>query len=132
MAKDQQKWVCGHGNWAGTQYLGEWNSEGKRHGQGKMKWKNDEAYEGHWREDKRHGKGTMIYKNKYVVYTGDWAGDRREGFGKMTFKEKCVYEGQWKNNKMEGTGTFTWPRGKILEILLEIHWRSIGDCGVMI
>jgi hypothetical protein len=44
----------------GNEFEGEWNSNGKRNGQGTMKFANNDIYKGCWENDHIHGTG--MYK----------------------------------------------------------------------
>ena len=64
----------------GSQYMGERNSEGLRHGQGKCTYLDGSTYDGYWVNDKREGHGTYLERNG-SSYTGNWHNDMREGTG---------------------------------------------------
>ena len=45
----------------GGEYCGQMNEEGQKHGEGKMKYDNDNGYQGQWKNNKRDGKGITTY-----------------------------------------------------------------------
>ena len=55
---------------------------------------NGDVYDGEWKSSKRHGKGKMTYKESGGMYE-EWREDKREGQDKMTYKDnkfnKCAY-----------------------------------------
>eukprot|EP00003_Mantamonas_plastica_P020520 TRINITY_DN330_c0_g1_i3.p2 TRINITY_DN330_c0_g1~~TRINITY_DN330_c0_g1_i3.p2 ORF type:complete len:103 (+),score=13.70 TRINITY_DN330_c0_g1_i3:21-329(+) len=59
---------------------------------------------------KRHGRGKMVYKNKVAEFDGDWSEGQRHGVGVLR-RQEFVYRGEWKYGKMHGTGTKTWKNG---------------------
>ena len=123
--------MSGYGTYtyaSGNIYVGNWVND-RRHGQGKMTykesgkveegewedgefiqgsctwnkgtWKGD-VYEGSFEQFKRHGHGTYTWKNG-DIYVGNWVNNRRQGQGKMTYKESGkVEEGEWEASKFIG------------------------------
>ena len=88
-------------------------SDGLRHGQGKLVWKNGQRYEGNWEYDKINGSGTMVFAdgNKYV---GSFINDNMT---KGTYYYNCGdnsggrYEGEFRNGKRWGNGTMYYKDG---------------------
>ena len=60
----------------GDEYIGELKN-GKRDGQGTLKYSPWKQYVGEWKDDKRHGQGTLIDEGmKVYSYIGDWKEDK--------------------------------------------------------
>lgn len=94
----------------GRVYTGE-VVDGKRHGKGKLVWRNGDIYEGDWRDDKRHGKGIFVWTSGNL-YEGDWRNDERHGKGKLTWKSGSCYEGDFSNGVRTGKGKISWGEEK--------------------
>ena len=71
-------------------------------------------------EGKRHGKGKMVYKQGadiHAVYEGQWVEGKRNGQGQMTFfkefKDTTVHTivGNWVDNLPVGKVVLTWSNG---------------------
>ncbi len=84
------------------------------HGQGEMKWTNDDVYNGQWHFGKRNGSGTMKY-NDGTKYTGKWYKDRRHGNGSMDYQNGKKYVGQWYKDRRQGNGSLHYKDGKVAE-----------------
>ena len=69
----------------------------------------DYTYSGEFFRGKKHGKGKIQWKNG-IWYEGNFIMGRIEGKGKQHSPEN-EYEGDWKANKMHGLGVITWPNG---------------------
>ena len=54
----------------GGVYVGEWKAD-KKHGEGRMAFKDGAVYDGSWRHHKRHGRGVYRYVNG-DSYVGQW------------------------------------------------------------
>ncbi|HNK94126.1 MAG TPA: hypothetical protein PKK42_13900, partial [Leptospiraceae bacterium] len=76
--------------------------DGKKNGQGTMKFKDGAVYEGGFRNDKSHGKGVLQFAegDKYV---GDFENGNFNGIGTMYDKDgNIIYTGKWINGDPEG------------------------------
>lgn len=91
-------------------YVGEYNDQKKKHGQGKFTFENGDIYDGNWRENKRHGSGKYQWA-KGNIYHGDWVEDKREGKGKMEWPDGSCYEGDFGNSMFHGNGVFRFADG---------------------
>lgn len=78
----------------GSQYEGEWDIIGQRHGKGAHLDRDGSLYEGFWSFDKKNGEGRQIDKEGNV-YIGEWKDDHRHGKGKCYFVTKDEYAGDW-------------------------------------
>lgn len=97
-------------------YSGEVDNEGRRHGQGKMRWEAGElegmTYEGEWVEDNAEGKGKMYYaapeEEKPILvlaYEGQFQFNKPHGQGKLFYQSGAVaYEGELKRGLRDGDG----------------------------
>jgi len=89
----------------GTQYVGEWDKQGRRSGKGAQIY-GDSVYEGYWLADKKHGKGRVISDSGFV-YVGDWRDGLKHGQGKYTDLDGSCYEGQFISDLRHGQGKLT-------------------------
>lgn len=64
-------------------YTGQKNKEGKRHGVGKLEFKNEDVYEGIFIDNVRHGEGTMRFGNG-DLYKGAFDKGRMHGIGEYS------------------------------------------------
>ena len=77
--------------------LGLWVKNDKRHGYGKMTFKNGSTFSGNYIEDERDGKGIYKWYNG-DNYIGEYRKNKRNGLGKLYQKEDNVFEeGIWKD-----------------------------------
>eukprot|EP00960_Hanusia_phi_P066737 766462-Hanusia_phi.AAC.7 len=94
---------------ARSHYHGGWY-EGKRHGWGKLTFghRQDQWYEGEWKDGAKNGNGTMQWSSGNV-YVGDFVNNCREGQGRMQWMERNeIYIGEWKADKLHGMGRYLW------------------------
>jgi hypothetical protein len=82
------------------------------HGQGEMKWTNNDVYNGEWHFGKRNGSGTMKYHNE-TKYTGKWKNNKKHGYGSMHYQNGKKYVGQWYKDIRQGIGSLHYNDGKI-------------------
>jgi hypothetical protein len=73
----------------------------------------DGEYVGQLNGEKKHGTGKMTYKNGNS-YEGDWVDDYRHGKGVFTWPDGSRYEGNFTSGRMggEGNGVYYDPSGK--------------------
>jgi hypothetical protein len=73
----------------------------------------DGEYVGQLNGEKKHGKGKMSYKNG-TAYEGAWENDSRHGYGVFTWPDGSKYEGQFTSGQMggEGNGVYYDASGK--------------------
>ncbi|XP_075047828.1 MORN repeat-containing protein 1 isoform X2 [Mixophyes fleayi] len=114
-------------------YDGEWE-DGKKHGHGKLLFRDGSSYEGefvhgeitgnglrYWAtsgntysgeflEGELHGHGVMRYKDG-GRYEGEFLFGIREGHGLLVDKEGQTYSGAFHNNKKYGEGQMTYQNG---------------------
>ena len=99
----------------GSSYIGKFQ-EDKRHGKGRMVWKDKAEYDGYWRDDIREGLAANEEPGRYtwsngVTYNGDWVNGKREGTGEMTWPDGSSYRGAFKDNMKHGEGVFNFGDG---------------------
>jgi hypothetical protein len=95
--------------------------DGKRNGQGEMKYKNGDVYNGMWKDDMIHGQGEKKYKIG-DVYNGMWKDDKLHGQGEMKYHYGPVYNGMWKDNE-KNEGEITYPNG---DVVYNENWLGLG------
>ncbi|KAM9115768.1 MORN repeat-containing protein 1 [Pangshura tecta] len=115
------------------QYEGEWK-QGRKHGHGKLLFKDGSYYEGefvdgeimgnglrYWASTgntysgqfvsgELHGHGVMQYKDS-GKYEGEFSYGMREGHGLLVDKDGQTYQGTFYNNKKHGGGKMTFKNG---------------------
>ncbi|OMJ94179.1 hypothetical protein SteCoe_2660 [Stentor coeruleus] len=91
----------------------------KKHGKGKLIWRNGNWYEGDFIMGRIEGKGKQHIAD--YEYEGDFAGNKMDGFGVQTWKDGSRYEGMMKNGYRNGQGIYinntktyngNWKNGK--------------------
>ncbi|XP_032087830.1 MORN repeat-containing protein 1 isoform X2 [Thamnophis elegans] len=114
-------------------YEGQWK-RGKKHGHGKLLFKDGSYYEGEFADGEivghglrywastgntysgqflfgeLHGHGVFHYGNG-GKYEGEFSYGMREGHGSLTEKDGETYQGSFHNNKKHGGGKMTFPNG---------------------
>ena len=85
------------------EYEGETSPEGKKHGQGIIKYRNGNKYEGEWQDDKRCGQGKYTQADGFI-YEGDWRDDWMYGQGSLTVPNQYNYVGSFEYGMMHGNG----------------------------
>ncbi|XP_071667635.1 radial spoke head 1 homolog isoform X3 [Patagioenas fasciata] len=113
-----------------SEYDGERNAEGERHGHGKARLPNGDTYNGEYEHGFRNGQGTYRFKNgaRYIgqylqnkkhgqgiffypdgsKYEGDWVNDQRHGYGQYTYPNGDTYTGEWRDHNRHGQGTYVY------------------------
>ena len=88
--------------------------EGKRSGQGRIRFGNGERYEGGWKENLPGGWGEFWFANG-DYYQGDFVKGRMEGEGTLVTGGLEVYEGSFLGGKRDGAGKVQWGEGASYE-----------------
>ncbi|KYO31431.1 MORN repeat-containing protein 1 isoform X1 [Alligator mississippiensis] len=115
------------------QYEGEWR-QGKKHGHGKLLFKDGSYYEGefvdgeilgnglrYWASSgntysgqfmlgELHGHGVMQYRDG-GKYEGEFSCGMREGYGLLVDSDGQIYQGSFHKNKKHGGGKMTFKNG---------------------
>ena len=86
----------------GNKYEGMF-CRGKKHGVGKMLYRDGTVYNGDWRNDVWSGKGVLELWSR-ETYRGKFVGGKRRGYGVCMFANGKTYEGGWNNDVPEGIG----------------------------
>jgi hypothetical protein len=76
----------------------------------KIRYSEQERFEGAVVDRARHGEGRMICANG-DIYDGEFVNDRRHGVGLLRSANGDVYEGQFDDDAMHGAGTMTFADG---------------------
>jgi hypothetical protein len=109
----------------------------KKHGQGKLIFKNGSSYEGEFKDDlydgfgrfedsefiyegyfmnnKKQGEGTEVNKKGNYKYEGEWKDDFKNGHGKEFLPDMSRYEGNFVNGKKCGKGKLYLSNGTIYD-----------------
>jgi len=95
----------------GNLYEGQW-SDDKRHGKGRMDWKNGAVYEGDWFNNKSHGVGRIVYPNG-DGFQGQGEYGLRHGQGRCWWRGGASYEGFFFENRISGNGIMKYPLDEV-------------------
>ncbi|XP_010964839.2 radial spoke head 1 homolog isoform X2 [Camelus ferus] len=87
------------------EYEGDRNEMGERHGHGKARLPNGDAYEGNYEHGKRHGQGTYKFKSG-ARYVGEYVKNKKHGQGTFIYPDGSKYEGEWVNDLRHGHGVY--------------------------
>jgi len=110
----------------GGEYIGQLNSKGQKHGNGKMRYDNGNEYDGQWKNNKRDGKGITRYASGNV-YIGMWKGGKRHGFGVFHIeKSGDIYRGNWSGGIKSGPGVYEYADGE-LDVSFYSNDIRVGD-----
>ena len=110
-----------------TSYEGEMQNH-KRHGRGKLTFKNGNYYEGQWKDDLMDGYGVLFDKGRKKIYEGHFSKGLMEGSGILyntnssndtplakNFEKNSnkwtKYEGTFQSNEWEGIGKIYFANG---------------------
>ncbi|XP_059756753.1 MORN repeat-containing protein 1 isoform X7 [Balaenoptera ricei] len=104
-------------------YEGEWRGS-RKHGQGKLLFKDGSYYEGEFVDGEitgegcRHwaltGQGHLVDADGQA-YWGSFHDNKRHGQGRMVFRNGDEYEGDWVRDQRQGHGTLRRADGSIYE-----------------
>uniref|UniRef100_A0A7N5KRK6 MORN repeat containing 1 n=1 Tax=Ailuropoda melanoleuca TaxID=9646 RepID=A0A7N5KRK6_AILME len=84
-------------------YEGEWKG-GKKHGQGKLLFKDGSYYEGEFVDGEITGKGCRLWASSGNTYSGQFVLGEPQGRGVMKYKAGGHYEGELSHGLREGHG----------------------------
>lgn len=122
-------------------YVGEY-VHGKRHGNGKVTYKNGDIFIGEFYEGKKQGPGDLILANSKIQFSGLWYNDQKHGPGKikspnaeieakwekdilnendlkLTYDSGYVYQGETRNGMRHGNGKMTYEGAEYFGIWYE-------------
>lgn len=94
----------------GSEYKGEWNSEGQRHGFGILLLNDGTKYIGEFEGGLCHGLGVMTFADG-SKYEGEFANGKFNNHGVFTRCDRMKYEGEFKTGKILGRGLLTFTDG---------------------
>ncbi|XP_073759583.1 MORN repeat-containing protein 1 isoform X3 [Callorhinus ursinus] len=104
-------------------YEGEWKA-GKKHGQGKLLFKDGSYYEGQFVDGEITGEGCRLWASSghgHLVdrdgqaYWGSFHENKRHGRGHMVFRNGDKYEGDWVRDQRQGHGVLCRADGSTYE-----------------
>ncbi|XP_049474208.1 MORN repeat-containing protein 1 isoform X4 [Panthera uncia] len=84
-------------------YEGEWKG-GKKHGRGKLLFKDGGYYEGEFTDGEITGEGCRIWASSGNTYSGQFVLGEPQGRGIMTYRAGGCYEGELSHGVREGYG----------------------------
>uniref|UniRef100_A0A8D0VMK6 MORN repeat-containing protein 1 n=2 Tax=Sus scrofa TaxID=9823 RepID=A0A8D0VMK6_PIG len=97
-------------------YEGEWKG-GKKHGRGKLLFKDGSYYEGEFAEGEITGEGCRHWALSGNTYTGQFVLGEPQGHGVMKYKAGGRYEGELSHGMREGHGHLVDADG-------QVYWGS--------
>ena len=74
----------------GSEYIGEWDEEGKKDGRGEQFWVDGSHYEGYWANNKANGEGRLIHADGDVC-EGNFLNDKANGYGTYNHTDGAKY-----------------------------------------
>ncbi|XP_051844732.1 MORN repeat-containing protein 1 isoform X3 [Antechinus flavipes] len=95
-------------------YEGEWK-DGKKHGHGKLLFKDGSYYDGEFVDGEIFGMGQRYWSSTGNTYTGQFVLGELHGHGVMIYKEGGKYEGEFYQGMREGPGTLTDKNGQVYQ-----------------
>lgn len=118
IGKTTNMWIV---DFDGDQYAGALLN-GLSHGQGVMRYRNNNTYAGSWLNGERSGKGVYFQCSKNITYYGDWLNDQPNGQGIIEYQNGDVYNGAV-DGKPNGKGIMKYKNGD----LYEGYWLNSTD-----
>ncbi|XP_067950328.1 MORN repeat-containing protein 4-like [Watersipora subatra] len=94
----------------GTEYEGQWNADGEKHGVGSLTLPDGSHYRGQFASGLSSGLGVMIFSDG-SSYAGDFTRGKFNGYGVYVRQDKMMYQGQFLDGRPEGYGLTTFPDG---------------------
>ena len=95
---------------SGDIYDGEWNTDCRKHGFGKINLTDGTVYSGKFENGFCCGHGVLSFPNG-DVYEGEFTGGKYGGYGVFTRSDGMKFEGQFKKGLVEGRGLITFADG---------------------
>ncbi|XP_023421032.1 MORN repeat-containing protein 1 isoform X3 [Cavia porcellus] len=96
------------------QYEGEWKG-GKKHGHGKLVFKDGSYYEGEFMDGEITGQGFRYWAWSGNTYSGQFVLGEPQGYGVMTYRAGGRYEGELCHGLREGQGVLVDPNGQVYQ-----------------
>jgi hypothetical protein len=94
----------------GSEYKGEWNNEGQRHGFGVLSLSDGTKYTGEFENGLCHGLGVMTFADG-SKYEGEFYQGKYNNLGVFTRCDRMKFEGEFKDGKVNGRGLLTFTDG---------------------
>jgi hypothetical protein len=94
----------------GSEYEGDWNEQGQRHGNGKMRFADGSRYTGRFDQGLCSGQGVMLLADG-SRYEGQFSNGKFHGHGIFIRADGMKYEGEFKDGKVWGNGLLTFADG---------------------
>ena len=79
-------------------------------GTGKFRFKDNNVYEGQWKNGKQEGKGKLTLTSG-AFYQGEFKAGKMQGKGKFTLDTGDYLEGDFNDDRFEGQGVFIFKNG---------------------
>jgi len=115
--------------WESSQYNGEFDDIGQRHGKGSFTYDRGDVYMGQWLNDEAHGEGTYIWGTG-GSYIGTSLNGINSGQGVLTLPSGYRYEGEFVEGLKHGQGKERLTNG---DIYIGRFWKGArhgeGQCG---
>lgn len=81
----------------------------KKHGFGRIEFRDSSGYEGNWKDDNMHGQGTLYYPGGIKAYEGALVDNRFHGFGHLQGANVKSFAGPWNYKDLRGIDGY-WVR----------------------
>ncbi|XP_013412743.1 MORN repeat-containing protein 4 [Lingula anatina] len=94
----------------GSEYTGQWNDQGQRHGSGQLMLSDGSKYHGKFENGLFHGYGVMIMQDG-SRYEGEFSQGKFSGFGVFTRCDGMKFQGEFREGKVSGQGLLTFADG---------------------
>ena len=104
-------------------YTGFLNAFNQPEGHGVLLVKNQDVYEGEWKNGKLHGQGVRVSYDG-DLYVGPWFEGKRHGHGVSVFADGQLYVGGYNMDHFEGQAITVWPHGNKYEGSYANHMRN--------
>ncbi|XP_020908280.1 MORN repeat-containing protein 4-like [Exaiptasia diaphana] len=92
----------------GDTYEGEWNKDGRKHGEGMLVLTDGTKFVGHFTDGFCEGIGLLKFPDG-TSYAGYFAKGKYHGVGTFSRVDGMKYEGDFANGRVEGLGIITFP-----------------------
>ncbi|CAH1155085.1 unnamed protein product, partial [Phaedon cochleariae] len=94
----------------GSIYVGSWNTDGKRQGEGHMLFPNGTRYDGNFENGHFHGNGILSFADG-AKYEGEFFQGWFHGYGVFWRSDGTRHEGEFRGGKIWGLGLTTFSDG---------------------
>lgn len=91
----------------GSEYTGEWNEQGQRHGLGYMSFPDGANYDGRFEQGMCHGYGVMQFPDN-SKYAGEFKLGKFHGLGIFQRGDGMKFEGEFREGRVHGLGLVTF------------------------